>query len=144
MIIIDFNSIFINYKYFIIFAILYFNKITNNSNNVGYLKLPENISNIKIGIFVQKLKNGGAERQTSILLNYLNKINIFELYLFTVEKPSQNEYIIDSNIKRFTVGDNLLFLLQNIKIDILIYQQYNFTEMELLIQLKHVKTIFIT
>ena len=51
----------------------------------------QNITNkIKIGIVSQSLKNGGCERQTSLILNYLNKVRIFKFFLITKKKKEEN------------------------------------------------------
>ena len=57
---------------------------------------------IKIATYIHSLNNGGVERNTALLLNYLSQIEIFELYLFN-SKRSNNEYKISGNIRRFFI-----------------------------------------
>ena len=52
----------------------------------NYLSIKYNTIKIKIAIFSRSIKNGGVERQTSLLLNNFNKVKIFQLYLFTIKK----------------------------------------------------------
>jgi citrate lyase synthetase len=52
---------------------------------------------IRIGIICYSIKNGGVERLITLLINYLYKVKIFNLYLFTLIKET-NEYIIEGNI----------------------------------------------
>ena len=98
---------------------------------------------IKIAIFATSLKNGGAERQTSLLLYYFNKLKFFNLFLFTIKEKEQNEYIIDENVKRIVIKNNLVQILKENYIDILIYQFYSASEIEQLNKLSNTKTIFI-
>ena len=131
---------------FIIF--IFFFCIINNYNLISikynYLfQKKNNFNKIRLGIFTNSLKNGGTERQTSLLLNYFNKIKIFELFLFTRKEKEKNEYIIDKNIPRFIIKKNLTEILIRQKINILIYQTYNINEINELNKLKNIKTIFI-
>lgn len=102
-------------------------------------------SKIKLGILANSLKNGGVERQTSLLLNYLNQYKFIQLTLFTRKEKENNEYLIDLNIKRIVANDtnNLLILLKSNEIDILIYQEYALHEMIQFNQLKKPKIIYI-
>ena len=102
-----------------------------------------NKNKIKLAIFVNSLKNGGAERQTSLLLYYFNKLKIFNLFLFTNIEKEKNEYTIDENIKRIVIKNNLVQILKEYCIDILIYQFYTAKEIEQLNNLSKTKTIFI-
>jgi len=99
---------------------------------------------IRIGIYYYSIKNGGIERLISLLIKYLNKVKIFEIYLFTIVKES-NEYIIPNNINRKIVKSNTLDLIKTIKrnkIDILIYNFYNYYEINILNQIKEFKIIY--
>ena len=106
-----------------------------------YIKIIKN--KIKIAILSNSIKNGGLERQTSLMLHYFNKINIFDLYLFTLMDKQENEYKIDVNIKRITIKNNLSEILNENDIDILIYQFYKVKEIEQLNNMIKTKTIFI-
>lgn len=75
-------------------------------------------------------------------MNYLEKIQLFDVYLFTKEKKQKNEYKIPINTKRIILNNNLFQLLNQMNIDILIYQLTNVKEMEQLNNLKNLKVIF--
>lgn len=98
---------------------------------------------IKIAIFSPSLSNGGIERQTSLMLKYFNKVKIFKLFLFTISDKEENEYKIDSNIKRIIIKNDLIHILKKKKINILIYQFYNDSEIKQLNNLNNTKTIII-
>ena len=103
---------------------------------------------IKIGIYSYYLRNGGRARITSLLLNYLYKVNIFNLYLFTrkTDFEKESEYYIENNIIRknirnFTIAKLIKEIKKN-KIDILIFQNSNSKDIQLLSNLNNIKTIF--
>ena len=129
------NFLFLNYNYYNIqkeLNITFQNKIKNK---------------IKIGIFTVGLKNGGRARITSLLLNYLNKINIFDIYLLTLKEKENDEYKINpKNVKRILIKEynikNLIKETKKKKINILIYQLSNKTEISFLNKLKNLKIIF--
>ena len=107
----------ITYKFILL---LNFKKIEINKN---YLIIQKNLNlsfnnNIKkklrIGIYIYNLKNGGTQRITSLLLNYFNKVNIFDLFVFTQQKKEENEYFIPKSIKRI--------IIKNCRMKILIKQ----------------------
>ena len=41
-------------------------------------------SKIRFGIYIYKLKGGGAQRVTALLLNYIQDYSIFDIFLFTL------------------------------------------------------------
>ena len=98
---------------------------------------------IKIAIFARSIKNGGVEKQTALMLNHFIKVNILDLYLFTLKNKEKNEYKIDRNIKRKIIKNNLIQILIENEIDILIYQFYNVKEIEQLNKITKIKTIVI-
>ena len=129
--------------------------LKNNELNNNYFNIQKNLNlsfnnmlknNIKIGIYIYNLKNGGTQRITSILLNYFYKIKIFDLFVFTQKKKEKNEYIIPNKIKRIVIKDCLMkYLVKEIyknKINILIYQFPNYIGINILNNLKKVKIIF--
>ena len=67
--------------------------------NLNFPKILKN--KIRIGIYIFSLKGGGAERVTSLFLNYFYKIEIFDLFLFTLNIHEIDEFKIPNNIKRF-------------------------------------------
>ena len=98
---------------------------------------------IKIAIFSSSIKNGGIERQTTLMLNYFNKVNFFDLYLFTKKDKEKNEYNLDKNIKRKVIKNNLIQILVQNDIDILIYQFYKHLEINQLNNMNKIKIIVI-
>ena len=99
------NFIYLNYNYF---------NIQKGLNITFQNKIKKKI---KIGTFTIGLKNGGRARITSLLLNYLNKINIFDIYLLTLKVKEIDEYIINQkNIKRILIKIyNIENLIKEIK-----------------------------
>ena len=129
------NYLFLNYNYFNIqkeLNITFQNKIKNK---------------IKIGIFTIGLKNGGRAKITSLLLNYLNKINIFDIYLLTLKIKENDEYKINpKNVKRILIKEynikNLIKETKKKKINILFYQLSNITDISFLNKLENIKIIY--
>ena len=142
---------YLSYNYFvknflIIFFILFYIifRIKENKAKITYKLNDKNmIKRIRIGIIIESLKNGGRERQTSLILHYFNKIKIFKLFLFTKTKKQKNEYMIDNNIERIIFNNNLTQLLIKNEIDICIYQSYSAKQIRILNNLKKIKTIII-
>jgi glycosyltransferase involved in cell wall biosynthesis len=139
------HKIDINKKLFII-LIFFIIKIKDKfffEYYISHLNLKKGNQKIKIGILAHSIKNGGCERQTALLLNYLYKVKRFELILITNKTKEESEYYINDNIKRIIKKNNLILLLKQENIDILIYQFYNLKEINELNKLKGIKTIFI-
>lgn len=115
--------------------------IQNNLN----LSFPNYIKHkIRIGIYCSSLKNGGLERLISILINYLYRVKIFELHLFTLLKEN-NEYIIPDDVPRKIINEDVLDLIKVIKknkIEILIYNFYNYNVINILNKIKEFKIIY--
>ena len=103
-------------------------------------------SKIKIGIFTIGLKNGGRARITSQLLKFLNKITFFDIFLFTQKNKEEDEYINQKESKRILIKSyNINKIINEIKkkkINILIYQLSNLTEINILNNIKKIKIIF--
>lgn len=97
---------------------------------------------IKLGIYAFGLKNGGRARITSILINNLYKIKIFEIILFTRLRKDKNEYIIPENLKRLVIRNNLIKSLKKKKIDCLIYELDDINEIYFLNKIKSTKVIY--
>ena len=160
-------TVFIKFNYYIkIFFIIlhilvYINKynnslkINNITVNVNYEKIINNLNlsfnnrttnRIKLAIYEDSLKNGGRERSTSLLLNYLNKSKLFDLHLFTLQKSQDNEYKISKNINRKIIKTSklkdLIRMIKKKKINILIYQFTNFKAIRILNKIKNFKIIF--
>ena len=149
-------------KFIIIFLFLYYQRIIKfnansklNELNKKYLEIQKSIklkfhnklnNKIRIGIYIYSLKNGGSQRLTSILINYLYNLEIYDLFLFTIVPKNINEYYLSSNIWRTTVEEprinNLIKLIIKNKLDILIYNLFDSTEIRILKNLKNIKVIF--
>lgn len=139
---------------FIIFFKNYTFKTYNNNHKIYYsyikyniynrLKRKKILKNIKLGVYTVSLENGGRERLTALLINYLFKEKIFDIFLFTNMDKNPNEYKIPDKVKRIKI-----FGIENFKneliqknIDIIIYQDYDLDYIKMLNDLKNVKTIF--
>ena len=145
--------------FIIAYSLIFINNINNSiniNNNVSknyknlvfYFNVSFNFhfyDKIRIGIYEESLKNGGRERSTSLLLNYLNEARLFDLHLFAKKKLA-NEYKIPDNIKRSTIIStkliDLIRMSKKKKIDILIYQFTKFKAIEKLNSIKNLKIIF--
>ena len=100
---------------------------------------------INIAIYYTSIKNGGIERLTALLLNYINNITIFNAFLLTKKGIEENEYPLSKNIKRININGrsgDLLKIVKREKIDILIYHFYYHVEMISLNKLKNIKIIY--
>ena len=100
------------------------------------------LNKIRIGIYAYCLKNGGRARITSILINYLNKIKIFRLFLYTKEKREDNEYKLPNHIKRKVVKNDIIDTIIKYKIEVLIYQLSDNDEINELNKLNKTKVIY--
>ena len=153
------NEIFIFIKTLYFFILLIYSmiskkKIFNNNQEIFYSHTKykiynkifekKNLKKINFGIYIPTLSNGGRERITALLITYLTKINIFNIYLFTRTRKNRYEYKIPENTNRILTYGNqeLINQLIKYKIDVFVYQSYNGYEMELLNKLTSVKTIF--
>ena len=109
----------------------------------NYINIMKNQNIIKLGILVTSLKNGGVERQTSLLLNYFKKIEIFKLFLFIKKDKEKDEYKIGKKIKRIVLKYSIINYLKEENIDILLYQFYDYNEINDLYKLNKTKIIII-
>ena len=157
IIILKFNIIKKNFQFLLkrvklfyiifIFSILIYKNFKKKNNIIIPKYLNINLNNlkknkIKLGIYALSLRNGGRARITCILVNFLSKINIFNIYLYTISNKNKNEYPIPNNIKRITLKNNLLQKIKENQIDILIYQLSDIKEIEFLNKQKKIKVIF--
>ena len=106
----------------------------------------EIINKIRVGIFTHSLRNGGIQRMSALLINYLYKSNIFNLYLFSQKNKQSDEFLIPNNVKRIFIPkykfNNIFKEIKKRKIDILIFQfPYDYA-INLLNNLKNVKIIY--
>ena len=104
------------------------------------------INKIKIGTFTYYLENGGRARITSLLLNYLYKIKIFNIFLFTIKSKDKQEYLINEKInriliKKFSINKLIKIILKK-RINIFIYQFSESNEINALNKLKNIKVLF--
>ena len=150
-----YKIIFMIIKLIYIFIIIiivksYLLNFNNNKNTYNYIKnnnkriQEKKILKIKFAIYIPTLFNGGRERITSLLLNYLSKEQNFDLYLFSKNNKNENEYKIPDVINRIVVlgFEDLKNKLINNNIDVFVYQFYNLREIEILNELTNFKTIF--
>lgn len=137
--------------FYLLFDYYQKNKEYHLKINEKYLKIQLNLNlkfsnnlkdKLRIGIYTYCIKNGGRAKITSILINYLYKIKIFNIYLFTRANKENNEYYIPENIKRNIIKYNLIKMIIKNKIDILIYELSNYIEIKILNKFKETKTIF--
>ena len=147
----------INYMLFksliIIYILLKFIKYYNNylDLNKTYIKYQRELNltfhnkiqkKIRIGIYTFCMKNGGRARITSILINLLYKIKIFNIYLFTFKDKEDNEYNYPKDIKRLIIKNNNIIKIFKNEIDILIMQINNYKKMKFLNNNKKIKIIY--
>ena len=128
-------------------AFLLYNINLNESYNTLQKSLNLSFNNklfhkIRIGIYTYCIKNGGRARITSILINYLYKIKIFQIFLYTKEPKEDNEYEIPNNVKRKKVTNNIIDTIMKYQIEILIYQLSNEDEINELNNLQNIKVIY--
>ena len=108
----------------------------------------ENIINndlIKIAYYCISFKNSGVERVMSLLINYLSREKKFNHYLITIKGKSKGEYCLNENIKRISLFEKNISLVEVINlyhIDILIYNFYRKSEINELNKLKQTKIIY--
>ena len=149
------SFIIINYlKVIIFFLILFikysghlsFNDKGNFNQNYSTIFKTLNYNSIKkklrIAVYTLTICGGGRARVTTILLNYLHKIKKFKLYLFTNSNQQKNEFIIPNDIIRVLVKNNLVKKIKKYKIDILIDEHFNITDIKKLNKLQKTKVIF--
>lgn len=157
---IKYNNIFFSGKkkeliiLFVILIIIKYNILINKINlklNDNYLNIQKYLNmsfnkhltnKIKIGIYGYSIKNGGRARMTAILINYIDKLKIFNIYLFTKVNKEQNEYKVPLNIKRTKINNNLFKILKKYKINCLIYELDDVNEIRTLNNLENIKIIF--
>ena len=114
----------------------------NDNLNLTFFKNIKKESKINIAIYGYCIKNGGRARITSLLINYLHKISIFNIILFTVRNIEKEEYFIPNNIKRFTIKNLLFKIINKNKINILIYELDDIKEIIKLNNYANINVIF--
>jgi glycosyltransferase involved in cell wall biosynthesis len=97
---------------------------------------------LRIAIYTLTISGGGRARMTALLINYLHKIKIFKLYLFSKSYQQKNEFIIPNDTTRVLVKNNLVKNIEKYKIDIFIHQRFDIKEIKLLNLLQNTKVIF--
>ena len=64
-------------------------RLNNNSNKFN-LKFDKDVKKkINIGIYAFGIKNGGRARSTSLLINNIDKLQIFNIFLFTTKEEKK-------------------------------------------------------
>ena len=110
--------------------------------NLTFNNINKRNNKINLAIYAFSLKNGGRSRITALLINYLYKINIFKIFLFTLKIIEEDEYILPINIKRFQITNHLIKIINKNKIDILIYELDELKEINSLNNYKSIKVIY--
>ena len=124
------------------FILLLKQRNKDNTNKFN-LKFDKNIKKkINIGIYAFCIKNGGRARMTSLLINNLEQLKIFNIVLLTKRDKEKDEYKLPNDLKRIIIKNDLIKQIKRNKIEILIYQLSNHVEMEILNKLNKVKIIF--
>lgn len=157
IIVLNFNSfIFFKLLNFFFLILIYLNYLNilckyNLQLTDEYLKLKKNLNlnfhnyiykKLSIAIYTCRIKNGGRARLTSILINYLNQLKLFNIYLFTEKKKEENEFKLTEISKRIIINKNLVKNIKLNRIDLLIYELDNFKEINLLNELNDLKVLF--
>ena len=70
------------------------------------------------------------------------KIKIFNIYLFTKVSKQENEYFIPEDVKRIVIDNNIDKIISKFKIDVLLYNLYNYSEINKLNNRKKPKIIY--
>ena len=116
---------------------------TQKKINITLYDVSYNKNNkIKIAIYTHCIKNGGRARVTALFLQYLYKIKLFDIYLFTRKIREDNEYIFPSDIKRVITKNNIIKTIKKKKIVILVYELDELKDILHLNALKNTKVIF--
>ena len=115
-------------NFILLFSIYIMKKYTKTQNLIlkeNYSKFQKSlnitlyneiINKIRIGIFTHSLRNGGIQRMSALLINYLYKSNIFNLYLFSQKNKQSDEFFIPNNVKRILSQNiNLIIYLKKSK-----------------------------
>jgi len=97
---------------------------------------------LRIAVYSLTISGGGRARMTAILINYLHKIKMFKLYLFTNFNQQKNEFKIPKDTTRVVVRNNIVQNIEKYKIDILIHQRFSIREIRQLNLLQNTKVIF--
>jgi hypothetical protein len=127
------------------------NKLSNISYNELNIRKKINFSvnnkinyknKLRIAIYTYSIKNGGRARATALFLQYLYKVKIFILYLFTSRSKEDNEYIIPEDIKRVIIKNDIIKAIKKNRIDVLIYELDKIKEISFLKSFNDAKVIF--
>ena len=97
---------------------------------------------INIAIYTHCIKNGGRARVTALFLQYLYKIRLFKIHLFTRKYKEDNEYFFPNNIKRIIIKNDLIKAIKKNRIDILIYELDEIKDILTLNNFSNIKVIF--
>ena len=145
------------YKFLFMILLFYkldnMNELSNCFYNEQYLELQKNINmsfsnkvfnkkKLKIALYTLCIKNGGRARVTALFLQYLHRIKIFDLYLFTNNIKEENEYIIPKDIKRIIIKKDIIKAIKKKKIDVLINELDETKEISFFNRCNDTKVIF--
>ena len=103
------------------------------------------IDKLKIGYYSHSIRYGGVERVIALLINLISKEKYFNIYLITDNKKSDGEYKIPNFINRICLSDkkkNIFDVINEEKLDIIIYNFYSLSAIKQLNSLNKTKPIF--
>ena len=124
-------------------SIFLLNQRYKKNSNKFNLNFDINIKKkINIGIYAFGIKNGGRARTTSLLINNIEKLEIFNIFLFTKRDKEKDEYKLPNDLKRIIIKKDLIKQIKRNKLEIFIYQLSIHEDIRLLNNLHKVKVIF--
>ena len=88
------------------------------------------------------MKNGGRARIASMLIHFLFKFKLFNIYLYTQKIKENDEYAIPKNIKRSIINKNNITKIYKNKIDILIFHLNGYQTLKILNNYNNIKVIY--
>ena len=128
------------YKYFFIFILFLLYLIIF----IYYERYDLIIGSIKVGFYANSIRFGGVERVMALLINLLSTEKYINIYLITYELKSEEEYTTPNKTKRICLyGQNktIFNIIEEEKLDIIVYNFYSRNEIQKLNSLTKTKAI---
>ena len=128
------------YKYFLIFILFLLYLIIF----IYYERYDLIIGSIKVGFYANSIRFGGVERVMALLINLLSTEKYINVYLITYELKSEEEYTTPNKTKRICLyGQNktVFNIIEEEKLDIIVYNFYSRDEIQKLNSLTKTKAI---
>ena len=133
----------------VLIIIKYFNnKFDLNKYIFNYQKelsitFPFKIRNkIRLGIYTFCMKNGGRARIATMLINFLYKFKLFNIYLYTQKNKENAEYKYPQIIKRIVINNNNITKIFKNNIDILIFHLNGYKAIKTFNNYNKIKVIY--